>query len=443
MKKKIKKVIDVSITIICIVLIIFLMSYLLSSRYHVFKGHTLESSAHTSHMAKAKAVYYCPMHPSYTSDKPGDCPICGMKLVKKEEARAIEEKAKTAKEICILHNCPMLQTNCPMQITGVVKDCPFCGAHLTKGKKILYYRNPMNPEITSPVPMKDSMGMDYIPIYEEEAGAEEGGIYISPERQQFIGVKKEKVEKRRLTRQILTVGRVAYDPVLYIAQEEYLQALKTQNALSSSSIKEQSNSLLEAAERKLLLLGMSKEQIEGLSKEKKPQGNLYLPTKENTVWVYTTIYEYEIGLIKEGIPVEIESIAFPGEIFTGKITSITPVLDPMTRSVQARVEVENPDNKLKPEMFVNVRINVDLGERLTVSEEAIINTGKRTIVVVTNDKGNFFSRDVKLGESAEGLYEVLEGLSEGEIIVTSGNFLIDSESRLQSAISGSEHKHGQ
>ena len=312
----------------------------------------------------------------------------------------------------------------------------------SSGRKILYYRNPMNPEVTSPVPMKDSMGMDYVPVYEQGSGGE-SGIYISPERQQFIGVKKETVQKRRLTREILTVGKVAYDPGLYVAQQEYLQALKTQNDLKDSSIAEQSDSLVEAAERKLLLLGMSEEQIKELAKQNKPQGNLYLPAEGNTVWVYTTIYEYEIGLIKEGIPVEIESIAFPGEKFSGKITSITPVLDPMTRSVQARAEVDNPGNKLKPEMFVNVKINVDLGEKLAVSEEAVINTGKRTLVVVTDGNGNFLSKEVKLGQSAEGYFEVLEGLSEGESIVTSGNFLIDSESRLQSAISGSEHKHGQ
>lgn len=312
----------------------------------------------------------------------------------------------------------------------------------TKGRRILYYRNPMNPEVTSPVPMKDSMGMDYVPVYEQGAG-EESGIYISPERQQFVGVKKEKVQKRKLTHRILTVGKVAYNPELYIAQQEYLQALKTKNDLSTSSITEQSESLLEAAERKLLLLGMSEEQIKELARKNKPQGNLYLPTTEKTVWVYMTIYEYEISLVKEGIPVEIDSIAFPGEKFSGKITSITPVLDPMTRSVQARAEVNNPDNKLKPEMYVNVKINADLGEKLAVSEEAIINTGKRTLVVVSDEKGNFLSKEVKLGQSAEGFYEVLEGLSEGKTIVTSGNFLIDSESRLQSAIGGSEHKHGQ
>ncbi len=95
-------------------------------------------------------------------------------------------------------------------------------------------------------------------------------------------------------------------------------------------------------------------------------------------------------------------------------------------------------------MFVNVKINVDLGEKLSVSEEAVINTGEKTIVVVTDDQGNFYSQDIKIGHKAQGFYEVLEGLSDGQKIVTSGNFLIDSESRLQSAISGSdEHKHGQ
>lgn len=354
------------LVVLFVILLLGIIGFLLSGRYHVFKGHTLGAS--TQKRGAEKAVYYCPMHPSYTSDKPGDCPICNMKLVKKDAEHA--------------------------------------------------------------------MGM--------EAEKAEGGVFISPERQQFIGVKQEKAQKRSLTRQILTVGRIAYDPELYLAQEEYLQSLKTLEALSSSSIAGQSKSLVEAAERKLLLLGMSKEQIEGLAAQGKPQGNLYLPTKENTVWVYMTIYEYEMGLVKEGILVEIESIAFPGEVFTGNISSITPVIDPMTRSVQARVEVDNPENKLKPDMYVNVRINADLGEKLAVSKEAVINTGKRTLVVVMNENGNFSSRDVKLGQEAEGYYEVLKGLNEGDTVITSGNFLIDSESRLQSAMSGSaEHKHGQ
>ncbi|MFA6217776.1 MAG: efflux RND transporter periplasmic adaptor subunit [Candidatus Omnitrophota bacterium] len=388
-----------------IVIIIILGLSIAGFVFYASRDMIFASSGNSPESAK-NSVYSCPMHPEFTSDKPGDCGICGMKLVK-QEASGHEGRADTK----------------------------------AKDRKIIYYRNPMNPAVTSPVPMKDPMGMEYVPVYENEA-AGASGIYISPERQQLAGVKKEKVQKRKLTHEILTIGKIAYDPDLYVAQQEYLQALKTQNALRDSFISAQSDSLAEAAERKLLLLGMNQAQIKELEQQNKPQENLYLPAKESPVWVYMTIYEYEIGYIKEGVSVEIESIAFPGEKFSGVITSITPVLDPMTRSVQARAEVGNPDNKLKPEMFVNVKINVDLGEKLAVSQEAVINTGKRAVVVVTDEKGNFLSKEVRLGQSAEGFYEVLEGVREGETILTSGNFLIDSESRLQSAITGSEHKHG-
>ena len=133
------------------------------------------------------------MHPNFTSDKPGDCAICGMSLVKRETV-----------------------------------ETPAMGHAAAEGgeKKILYYRNPMNPEVTSPVPMKDEMGMDYVPVYEEEAAQQHAGVYINPAKQQLIGVKKQKVEKRKLSGQILTVGTVAYDPDLYVAQQEYLQAIK-------------------------------------------------------------------------------------------------------------------------------------------------------------------------------------------------------------------------
>src|SRR3990167_3043219 len=253
MKKK-----NIFLMALVTVLILGAVGVLLNSRYPILKGRPLSAT----HKAQGD-VYYCPMHPGYTSDRPGDCPICNMKLVKKQAAREIEKKPMTPEEICLLHNCPM--TNCPMRITGKVEDCPFCGAHLTKGKKVLYYRNPMNPEVTSPVPMKDAMGMDYVPVYEEEAGGEATGVYITPEKQQLIGVTKEKVEKRRLTHQIITVGEIAYDPDLYVAQEEYLQALKIATATKNSvlnPVAEQSNSLLKASGKRLSLLGMSKAQIE-------------------------------------------------------------------------------------------------------------------------------------------------------------------------------------
>ena len=302
----------------------------------------------------AQGIYYCPMHPDFTSDKPGSCPICGMNLVKKEIA---SENTAT--------------------------------------------------------------------------GGIETGIYMSQEKQQMIGVKKEKVEKRKLTRQILTVGKVAYDPELFIAQEEYLQALK---------VKEQAGSLADASKKKLLLLGMNEEAIKELAIKGKAQQNLYLPGGDDKIWVYLTIYEYEINLVKEGQIVEIDSVASPGELFKGVIISITPVLDPETRSIQARVEVDNPEHKLKPQMFVNAKIGVDLGEKLAVREDAILDTGMRKIVYVVKEGDILEQRDIKVGQAAGGFYEVLDGLNEGDVVVISGNFLVDSESRLKSAVQSSEHK---
>ena len=424
------------IVIILLVVFALALGFILSSRYQAHKGHAVTSG---------KDIYYCPMHPGYTSDKPGDCAICGMKLVKKEVAQEIEKKTKTPEEICVLHNCPMLRgkETCPMQISGNVKDCPFCGAHLTKGKKILYYRHPMRPEVTSPVPTKDEMGMGYIPVYEEKEEVV-SGIHISPERQQFIGVKKETVQKRKLVKEINTVGRIAYDPELYVAQQEYIEALKAQENTKDSNltlIKEQMKSLAEAAKRKLLLLGMSKAQIEELSPGSKADSSLYLPIEEDIVWVYMTIYEYEVGLVKVGQIIEIDSVAYPGDVFQGEVVSITPVLDPNTRSINVRAKIKNIENKLKPEMFVNAKIKVEMGEKLAVPEEAVMDTGERKIVFIAGTEGHFASRKVILGHKAGGYYEVLDGLSEGELVVTSGNFFIDSESRLKAAISGESHQH--
>ena len=313
--------------------------------------------------------------------------------------------------------------------------------------KILYYRNPMNPEVTSPVPMKDSMGMDYIPVYQSQQATENTGIYMSQEKQQMIGVKTDKVVKRDLIVEILTVGKVAYDPDLYIAQEEYLQALKTTVATKNStllSVSAQSESLLEAAEKKLTLVGMTKEQIMELSKKGKPQENLYLPSNEDTTWVYITIYEYEIGLVKEGVQVEVEAVAYPGVKFSGKIAAVTPVLNAETRSLLARAEVADNEHKLKPEMFVNAKIKVDLGEKLAVPETAVLDTGTRKIVYLVKEADNLEAREVTLGQKAAGFYEVLGGLKEGDLVVTSGNFLVDSESKLQGKVSsGSEDKQGQ
>jgi Cu(I)/Ag(I) efflux system membrane fusion protein len=304
----------------------------------------------------------------------------------------------------------------------------------TGERKILYYRNPMNPEVTSPVPMKDQMGMDYVPVYEEETtSVHTSGVYISPEKQQLIGVKKGRVEKRKLGGQILTVGRVAYDPALFTAQQEYLQAFKSSRTIHKDEgyIDEQSGTLAKSMKQKLLAMGMSEDEITGLEKRGKPQQNLYLPTSEDkNVWVYITIYEYEAGLVKTGTPVEVRAIAYPGVSFEGSVISVTPILEVATRTLKVRALVDNPENKLKLEMFVNVAIKYDLGDKLAVPEDAVMHAGTRDIVFVTGTNGHFEPRVVKLGNKAGDYYEVLGGLAENEEVATSGNFLIDSESKL-------------
>jgi len=351
---------------------------------------------------------------------------------------------------------------CPIAVLAVLMTGFVLGSmHKNEGqgaaaRKILYYRNAMNPQITSPVPKKDEMGMDYAPVYAVPAGRQEeegqgagipgaAQLSINPQQQQLLGIQTEKIQKRPLTKQILTVGMVAYDPDLYVAQEEYLQALKTANNTQNSvltSVSAQSKALLEAAQKKLLLLGMSKEEIDALAKAGKPQENLYLPGAADKVWAYMPIYEYEIGFIKEGMPVEIESVAFPGEVFQGKIIAITPVLDASTRSAQIRTEIDNPQAKLKPQMYVNGKIEAGLGEKLAVPEDAVMDTGERQLVFVAKGEGNFEQSEVKLGEKAKGYYEVLSGLEEGEEVVSSGNFFVDSESRLKTPVnSGIQHQH--
>jgi Cu(I)/Ag(I) efflux system membrane fusion protein len=353
-----------------------------------------------------KDLYYCPMHPTFTSDRPGNCAICGMTLVK-----------RTATQTPAGNETKSSQGE----------------------KRILYYRNPMNPQVTSPVPMKDEMGMDYVPVYAEEAAPTHSGVYISPQKQQLIGVKKGKVEVRRLTGQILTVGRVAYDPDLFVAQQEYLQAIKGRQTTQKADLgylDEQSESLVKTMSYKLQLLGMSEAEIADLEKRGAPETNLYLPTSEDkTVWVYATVYEYEAGLVKEGMAVQVDTLAYPGETFQGRIISITPLLESATRTLKARALVDNPDGKLKLEMFANVRIDYDLGQRLAVPEEAVMQAGTRDIAYVTDPNGYFEPRTVKLGAEAQGYYEVLEGLAAGEEVVTSGNFLVDSESKLNAVLS--------
>ena len=164
------------------------------------------------------------------------------------------------------------------------------------------------------------------------------------------------------------------------------------------------------------------------------------------VWLYAPIFEYEMPFVREGDTVEVDVPAISDKKFQGIVRSLDSVVDPVTRSIRVRAQLENPDGILKPEMYVNAALKADLGEQLAVPEEAVFATGEKNIVFVAKENNIFEPREVALGAKADGFYQIQSGLVEGEQVVTSGNFLIDSESRLKSALegvaSGGEHTHG-
>ena len=264
-----------------------------------------------------------------------------------------------------------------------------------------------------------------------------------------------------------------YSPELVSTQEEYLAALRARQELSASPYPEvaaSGNALVESARRRLRLWDISEEQIRvleqtgqvrksltlyspygGIVLEKmafqgmrvEPGMALYKLADLSVVWLIADIYEYELPLIRLGQQASINLSYLPGEAFTGKAVFIYPYLDAQTRTARVRFEFANPRGTLKPEMYAGVEITIRIGDKITVPEGAIIDTGIRKVAIVEKGAGYFEPRDVKLGTKAGDYYEVLDGLKVGERVVTSANFLIDSESKLKEAVGGAGHQHGQ
>lgn len=426
----------------------------------IFAAAQLQHSGHTA--TKHKGIYYCPMHPTYTSDHPGDCPICNMKLVKKEESPKVPAQEKSSKplhDICYLHNCPKVHDGKPCPMMVVAKEgekiiCPICGTHIAgeaapkKEKKILYWTDPMIPGYKADGPGKSPMGMDLVPVYEEAQGAAastgaspEGyaSILVTPQKQQLIGIKTALVTRKKLDKTIRAVGTIAHDPELYQAQAEYIQAIQAYERAKESQVPEivdQSKRLVESTKIRLKHMGLSDELINGMAAWKEPEHGLLFAQPGEPVWMYAKVYEYEIPFIHIGQGVMVDVPSLPGETFKGTVRAIDPMVDPTTRTTRIRAQLDDPAGHLKPEMYVNVTLSINLEEALTVSQEAVFNTGTKQIVFVDKGEGLLEPRDVVLGAKTENDYQIQSGLQEGERVVTSGNFLIDSESRLKAALEG-------
>lgn len=406
-----------------------------------------EGAAPAAVTAAAADVWTCPMHPEVVKDAPGACPICNMDLVKQEPAAAASGGASfSGARFCVLHNCKM--AGCKMELpqkAGETVDCPVCGSHVAEmpdGKPV-YYRHPDHPEHKSVSPAKTEDGREYLPVYDAQMPGGSGGqaaVTLSEERRRVIGLKSEAVARRTLTRAVRASGRVAYDPDLYNATVEYREAARARSKLEGSALpeaKERADALLRASELKLRQMGLSPDQIKRAAAE---ETDTNLLVGGAAVWVYAQIYEQEAGLVKAGQAATLTTPAFPGRMFKGTVRSLDPILDAATRSLKARIFVPNPDGALKLEMYADVQVNVALGSGLALPESALIDTGERRVAFVDLGDGRIEPRVVEVGAKAQGFYELKAGVAEGEKVVTSANFLVDSESRLKAAVGAAAKK---
>jgi Cu(I)/Ag(I) efflux system membrane fusion protein len=370
--------------------------------------------------------------------------------------------------------------------------------------KPLYYRSPMDPTVTSPVPAKDSMGMDFEPIYaEEDMGTEPAGtVKIDLVMVQNIGVRSTKAKQTSLSHIINTVGRVDYNetymarlhpktegwieklfidktgervkedtillsiysPKLVSTQQEYLLALNNLKTLQTSKIADIRNgalNLVKSSLARLKLMDVPAHQIRELEQTGKikkalhihspvagivtkigarqgqyvtPNTELYMIADLSNIWVYADIYEYELPWVKIGDEVEMTLAAIPGKTFKGRLSYIYPYAESRTRTIKVRLVFANKELLLKPEMFADVKIYAGTQSNVVVIPlEAVIRSGKFTQVFVVSSPGKFEPRRVKLGLESDGRVVVLSGVEAGEEVVTSAQFLIDSESKLREA----------
>jgi len=370
-------------------------------------------------------------------------------------------------------------------------------------KKLLYYRNPMGLPDTSPVPKKDPMGMDYLPVYEGETDGD-SGLKISVEKIQKLGVKSEPAKRQVLDKSVRASGRVeidesrtytvtakfegyierlyvntsgqpvgrgqplfeVYSPELVSVQREYAIAAQGVGQLSEAGGEAQGamRQLAESSLQRLKNWDVSEEQVKALAKsgetkrtltfrspvagvvtEKKAvQGMRFMPgdtlfqiADTSTVWVQADVFEQDIAAVNLGQKAKIRINAYPGEIFEGRIAYVYPTLKADTRTVPMRIELANPKGRLKPAMFADVDIPVaGAMPVVTVPNSAVIDSGSRQVVIVQLGEGHFEPRAVKLGQRGGDFVQVLEGIKEGELVVTAANFLIDAESNLKAALGG-------
>lgn len=422
----------------------------------------------------AATRYHCPMHPTFVADQPGDCPICGMRLVPMEERTAAAAPAPRPPD----------------------------------ERRVLFYRSPMDPTVTSPVPAKDEMGMEYVPVYEDELRATgsavegRGTVTVGEQGLRLAGVQSVAARRETLGRSVRTVGLVVpderrvrhvhtkisgwieklyanftgqevrrgqpmltlYSPELLATQEEFLRARDAATRFAGSELPEVrkgGEDLLAAARRRLELFDVPASLVAEIEESGRPQRTvtllapvsgfvtskdvfegqqiepgmeLYTITDLSRVWVEAEFYEYEARALRVGQQANLFLPYDPDVRLTGEVTYVAPTLDAESRTLEVRLEFSNQDGHLRPGMFADVVAQLGMREGIVVPDSAILDSGLRQIVFVERQTGIYEPREVQVVTRSEGKALLAGGISEGERVAVRANFLLDSESRLRAAI---------
>jgi len=415
-------------------------------------------------------LWTCGMHPQIIEKEPGQCPICGMDLVPlRQEASSPAASA---------------------------------GGTPKATREILFYRNPMDPTITSPVPAKDDMGMDYVPVYAEEVAAGPT-VTIDPAVVQNMNVVTEGVKRGDLSREIRTVGYLEYDqqkmvtvttkypgwiekvyvnyvgepvakgdplfeiysPELLQTEQDLLSAIEFARRMENGTeeARDRAQKLVEASRQRLDYWDVTPEQIRRLEETGKvfrtltvvaPAGGVVMkrmpglegmasrPGMElfhiadlSSLWLSVEAFEDQIAWLRVGSEAQVSLSYFPGETFVGRVRYIEPQVNEKTRTVPLKLEVPNPRGRLRAGMYATVEFDpVMVRDAVLVPRLAVLRTGQRNLVIVALGGGRFAPRQVELGPEGERQIAIRSGLNPGERVVTSAQFLIDSESNLQEAV---------
>jgi membrane fusion protein, copper/silver efflux system len=459
---------------------------------------------------QASAIqYHCPMHPTYISNQPGECPICGMTLVPIADAgrsaKATDSMKMASGTTTPTDSMPKAKPGqwtcsmCPEIISDKPGECPKCGMDLVQ-----------IPQQTSSSGVKEDMSsmpeMKTTPKgYDTSSMGTVPGLVtvtIDPQRLQLTGIRTDKVQRRMLADRLRLTGYVTadetrtanvhirasgwvrnllvdqtgqyvkagqplltiYSPDLAQAQQDLIVARKsTQKTIADSELSYMRKQLLDAARQKLRLLGLSDQDIRvaensdsvssdltlrspvsGYVLEKTvllgqfigADQNLFTIADLSTIWVLADVYEQDFAGVKVGQSAEMTLTALPGETIAGKAAFIYPSVSAKSRTLRVRLEFANPSLLLRPGMYADVQLLQENEPVLALPSDAVMDGGETKYAFVVHDGKHFEPRLLKLGRSGGDWIEVFSGVSEGDKVVTSANFLIDSESRLKAAIAG-------